>query len=399
LATSSLLLKAILLVAALLMGVSAVSFQTPEMLGRQKTMTDFDAFYVAGTLANNGRAADAYRMESMLVAQQQFTGTTAFMPWTYPPPFTLLVAGLASIPIGLAYMLFASLSFIFYIVILRRIAGDYLPGVLIAILPTVLLILRTGQNGFLTGGLIGFFLLALLNRRPGAGVSLGLMVIKPHLAVAIALLTVVERRWSSIAIAAGTVAAALAMSTAVFGVAIWSAFIDGVSESGVFLTKGYYPLFRMTSLYAMVRSTGMSANVALVVHGIGALFTIGLLLYLWRRRLPPRILAAAACVASLFISPYNYDYDLAIMGIAIAFVLPEVIEMARPAEKLMLLGLCWFATGYGLVTNMAMGLDSTQVVFEEVSAKLSLIAPALLLMVGAAAFVLARSKSHITSQP
>jgi len=402
-ATSRLILKALLAVAALLIGVSAVSFQAPEMLGREKTMTDFDAFYVAGTLALNGRAADAYSIETMLVSQQQITGTKSFMPWTYPPPFTLLVGGLALMPVGIAYLLFTSLSFIFYLLILRRIAGEYLPGVLVAIMPTVLLTLRTGQNGFLTGGLIGIFLLTFLNRRPAAGIPLGLMIIKPHLAAAIAVLTVVEKRWSIIAVAGGVVTAALLISTAVFGVAIWSAFMGGVRESGLFLAEGYYPLFRMTSLYAMGRSTGLSANLALALQGCGALLTIGLFLYLRQRNLPPRMLAATACVASLFISPYNYDYDLAILGVAIAFVLPDIIKMARPAEKLMLLALCWFVTGYGLAVNMALeamahGSKEKQFMLGEASETLSLTAPALVLLVGAAALLLTRTKVPIADE-
>jgi len=107
---------------------------------------------------------------------------------------------------------------------------------------------------------------------------------------------------------------------------------------------------------------------------------------------PPMVLAAAACVASLLISPYNYDYDLTILGVAIAFVLPRMIKMTSPAERVVLLGLCWFVTGYGLATGIVMDLDNERVEFGERSVTLSMIAPALLLLVGAAGFVLTRAK-------
>src|SRR5690606_10384775 len=135
---------------------------------------------------------------------------------------------LASIPVGISYLLFISASFIFYLLILRRISGDYLSGVLIAILPVVILMMRTGQNGFLTGALVGWFLLAFAERRYSAGVPLGLMVIKPHLAAGIALLALLGKRWMAMVVAAVIVLVSLAAATMAFGLAIWPAFLGGV---------------------------------------------------------------------------------------------------------------------------------------------------------------------------
>lgn len=351
-ATSRVLLPAMLVVAALLMVVSAVLFQEPRLLSRDKVLTDFDAFYVAGTMVLEGRASDAYDMEATREAQRKFADSWSFMPWTYPPPFTLFVAGLAEMPIGLSYLLFSTASFGFYLMVLRRIAGPYLPGVLIAILPMIVLTLRTGQNGFLTGGLIGAFLVAYLNRRTLAAVPLGLMIIKPHLAAGIGLLVLVERRWKVVAGAAAVVVLSLLLSTAALGIEIWPAFVQGVRDSSAFLAEGYYPLHRMTSIYATLRSVGVPADVALAIHGAGALIAVAAFLLLWRLGLQPRILAAVVCVASLFVSPYNYDYDLAILGVAIAFVLPDILVSARRYELALLYALAWFATGYGLMLSL-----------------------------------------------
>jgi hypothetical protein len=338
-------------VSALLSLVSAMLFGAPELLGREKVLTDFDAFYVAGLMANEGRAAEAYEATEMLLAQHAFTGTRSFMPWAYPPPYTLLVKGLAQLPIGYAYLLFVWTTFAFYLAVVRRIAGEYLPGVLIAILPTVVLMVRTGQNGFLTAGLIGCFLLAFQHRRAVAGVPLGLMIIKPHLAVGIALLALLGRRWTAMAIAAGIVVAAALVSTAAFGLEIWEAFRGGVREAGQFLVLGYYPLYRMISLYAGVWASGGAVWLAFAVQACGAIAGIGLLLYVWFKRFAPRFVAAAACGASLFVSPYGYDYDLPTLGVGIAFVLPDIIRRARRWQLLVLLALSWIATGYGLALN------------------------------------------------
>lgn len=386
LATSRLLLKIMLTVVAMLLAFAAVLYQITIEPGSNKTVVDFHAYYVAGTLGLEGKVADSYDMAKMKVAQQAFTGIDMSMPWTYPPPFTLFVTGLAAIPLGLAYALFTGLTLTFYIVMLKRIAGAHLPGVVLAMLPVILLTVMTGQNGFLTGGLIAMFLIAFGQRKASAGMPLGLMIIKPHLAVAISVLALVERRWQAMFIAAAIVIASLALPTVVFGVSIWPAFLAGVAESSTFLADGIYPLFRMTSIYAAVRSTGLSPDIAFAVHGAGAIATIALLLYGWWRKLPPHLIAASACAASLFVSPYNYDYDLCILGVGIAFVLPGLLERTRPLEQLALLALCWAGTGYGLIAAFTKDPAAVGIGKEP----LSVMAPALLLLVVLVAMILTR---------
>lgn len=397
LATSRLLLKAVLTVATMLLIFAAVSYQTPVEPGSSKTVVDFHAYYVAGTLGLEGKVDDSYDMAKMKAAQQAFTGVDVSMPWTYPPPFTLFVTALAALPLGLAYGLFTGLTLLFYLVMLKRIAGDCLPGVVIAMLPVILLTVMTGQNGFLTGGLVAMFLLAFAQRKRSAGIPLGLMIIKPHLAAAISLLALVERRWQAMFIAAGIVIAALLLPTAIFGMSIWTAFLAGVAESSVFLAEGKYPLFRMTSIYAAVRSTGLSSDIAFAAHGAGAIATIALLLYGWWRRLPPQQLAAAACAASLFVSPYNYDYDLCILGVGIAFVLPGLLERTRPLEQFALLALCWVGTGYGLIAAFTRNTAATGLGNEP----LSLMAPPLLLLVALVALAMRRAvrTEHAQAHP
>lgn len=389
-ATSRLLLIAILAVVALLALGSAALFQAPELVGKERVLTDFDAFYIAGTMAGQGQAAETYQAAETFAAQRGMTGRPSFMPWTYPPPYTLAMEGLARLPIGPSYLLFITATLAFYLLVLQRIAGVYLPGVLVAILPTILLTVKTGQNGFLTGGLIGCFLLAFIDRRAVAGVPLGLMIMKPHLAAGITLLALLGRSWNAMAIAAGVVIAALLTATVAFGTGVWAAFLGGLREAGGFLAEGYYQLFRMTSIYASARSLGGSSSLALALHAIGALVAIAFLLQVWRMGCKPRILAAAACVSSLFVSPYSYDYDLPILGLAIAFVLPDIIERCGKWQLLGLLLLSWFATGYGLALVLLFGDPDTGL---QSGGWWSLAAPALILLVATGCVVLHRGET------
>ena len=375
------LLFALILVGCLLVAVSAVRFQAPELLGKPKVLTDFDAFHLAGRLAFEGRVSEAYYATSMLAAQMELAGAVSFMPWTYPPPFTLAMQGFGGLPIGPAFLLFTAASFAFYLWVLRRIAGPWLPGVVVAIAPAIILNLRTGQNGFLIAGLIGAFLLAFRDNRRVAGLPLGLLIIKPHLAVAVGLLVLLRRRWSVVVIAGAVALAALAISTAAYGLGIWADFYNAVGEAGRFLAAGYYPLFRMNSVYAAAYSFGLAPATAMALQGLSAVAALGILGFACVKNVPFNRLAALACAATVCVSPYGYDYDLTVLGVGIAFILPEIVERSANRQFLSWLALSWLACGYGLAWSTTTAKDDgTGVNLHASNGGISLIAPVLWLL-------------------
>jgi hypothetical protein len=335
--------------------VSAILFQAPQLLGKAKELNDFDAFHISGRLALEGKADHAYSAPLLLEAQKRMIGRSEFMPWAYPPQFTAIAMGLAILPVGLAYLLFTGLTLALYVLVLSRIAGPLLPGVVVAMLMTFVILIRTGQNGFLTGALIGWFLLAFDERKASAGVPLGLMVIKPHLAAGIALLGLLGKRFAALAIAAVVVAVTSLLAKAILGVGIWQAFMNAVHESAAMLAAGHFPLFRMTSIYACLRSLGLDAETALALHGLGAVIAVLSIIGLWFKAKDPRLVMAGTMAGSLFISPYSYDYDLTILGLAIALVLPDLLARTRSWEIALLCGLTWLTTGWGiLIYSIAM---------------------------------------------
>ena len=54
----------------------------------------------------------------------------------------------------------------------------------------------------------------------------------------------------------------------------------------------------------------------------------------------------------MLISPYAYDYDMALVGIAFALVAPALLARSRPAERIALLAGAWIACGWGIPTAM-----------------------------------------------
>lgn len=388
--TSRRLLRGIYLAALLLMAFSAVRFQAPHLIGQAKELTDFDTFHIAGTMAAQGMPAASYDPSALFAAQRAATGTDTLMPWTYPPPFLGLMEMFAHLPVGLAFAIFAAASAVVFLLVLRRIAADCLPGALIAVLPAVFINLRTGQNGLLIAGLIGACLLLHVRFSRRAGFPLGLLIIKPHLAAGAGLLTLLDRRWLALALAGAVSGVLLIASTLAYGTQIWPAFMGSVRDAGTFLSQGQYPLHRMSSLYAFARSLGAPAGLALAAQAAGALAALALLTRAWQKRIAPRHLAASACMASLFFSPYGYDYDVAIAGIAAGFVLRDLMRLASGAELLALFGLSWWATGYGLAVTAMVARGSGAGVATAGPTLPSLIAPALLALVFLAARVLAR---------
>lgn len=317
-------------------------------LGAGAVLVDFDAFYIVGQMVAEGRVADAYDVAIMSERQRALVGHEGFMPWTYPPPFDLLVAPLALLPRGLAFALFTGGTLAFYLWVLARLAGTAGLGVVLLVLtPPIFVTVTIGQNAFLTGGLMGLFCLASLRGRVWAGVPLGLLVIKPHLGVGLGVQALASARWPVVALAATVAALACGLATLALGPGIWAAFLTGVDSAGDALATGFYPLFRMISVYALAHTLGLPPALASVLQGAVALAAMALIVVAVRRSVPTHQTLALACFTSALVSPYLYDYDMALAGVGVALILGDVTARSSLPERLLLLALAWVAGGWG----------------------------------------------------
>ena len=102
---------------------------------------------------------------------------------------------------------------------------------LIVTFPVLVVEIRSGQNGFITGAFIGLTCLYLRRGSALAGVPLGFMAIKPHLAVAFVIYAIATRRWKMAIIAGGTAAATTIAATLILGMHVWDAFFHGLKEA------------------------------------------------------------------------------------------------------------------------------------------------------------------------
>jgi hypothetical protein len=301
--------------------------------------SDFDVFHIAGKMVWSGDIAKAYDGPSFVAREKALLGTSAKIAWAYPPPYNLLVAplGLVSLPLG--FLMFMTASLGAYLWTLSRLATARFATMLVLLLIPVYVVVIVGQNGFLTGTLVGLACLGLRDRRAWAGMPLGLMIIKPHLVVGLALYVVISRQWRAFWVAAATVAIVCGLATLAFGADIWPAFLGGVEQSSALLESGRYPTFRMLSSFAALRSNGAPASVGFTVQAITAALSLACIVRA-HRQLPGHQALGVAVVASLLITPYVYDYDIPVLGIGIALLLPDLIARGRPAER------GWFYAGF-----------------------------------------------------
>lgn len=337
-----------------------ISFKTLRF-GRWGTwqvreLIDFDAFYIVAQQVWHHDLELVYRFESLARLQAEaFSGATRFMPWTYPPQFDLLLAPFALLPEGLAYLLFTVATLVLYLLTLRAIAGKSFAHVLVVLFPALAITVGGGQNGFLTGGLIGLVCLNAERRQVLAGLALGAMIIKPHLAIAAGVYLLATRRWTALATAAAVVLASSLLCTLIFGWQIWTAWLGAIRESATFLEHGFYPLFRMVSAYAALCRAGVPPAFAFWGQAIVAslaLVAVMLAVYLAPARgTSPAFPLGIAAMVSVMISPYAYDYDLPMLGIGLALLLPDLARMTSPRERAVIYGLILFAGAYGLLQS------------------------------------------------
>ncbi len=305
---------------------------------------DYSDIYSAGRMALANRASAAYDWGQHHAMQQRIFGPdTPFYAWSYPPVFFLLAIPLALLPYLLSLAVWQGASLAFYLTAIRRIAGDGSGWLWPALgFPAVLINIANGHNGLLSAGLFGLGL-ALLERRPIlAGALLGALCYKPQLGLLIPLVLLVSGRGRAFIGASATVLALGALTTLWLGPEIWLAFIASLAPtSTVLLEQGSTGWYKMQSLFAVVRALDGSVALAYGLQLVFATLVALATAQLWRSAADISFKAAGLITAALLVTPYSLDYDLTILGPALAFLAARGLRTGfLPYEKA-LLGWLW----------------------------------------------------------
>jgi alpha-1,2-mannosyltransferase len=276
--------------------------------------TDFLPFYTAGRLAATGRPADAYRL-SVLVHEEQARAIMqgGSLPFLYPPPMLLLCAAVSALPFALAWLAFEAVGLVPLVWALRRVLPQRWALFPLLTAPAVLMNLGSGQTGFLTAACFAWAAV-LLDARPAlAGVVLGLLVAKPHLAVLIPVALFAARRWRAAAACAAAAATLCAVSWLVFGSSTWTAFLAQAPLAREVLEQWPADWRILLSGYGAVRVLGGGVALAYAAQAVLALVATALLAATTLRRPGAPAEMSMLAAAALFATPYGMDYDLPIL--------------------------------------------------------------------------------------
>ena len=321
----------------------ATAHGTVDAFGRPLG-TDFSCFWTAGRMVLEGRAAAAYDWAAHFQVQRETHGLELFFPWSYPPVFLLVAATLAVLPYIASLLVWQAATLLACLTTLRAILPSRQALLLGLGFPAVLVCLGHGQNGFLTAALLAGGLVALPRHQVLAGISFGLLAYKPQFGLLLPFVLAATGHWRAIAAAAATVLATIGLTFIVWGWPVWQAFLDSVPLTRTMVLEGNSDnLVKLQSVFAWLRLWGTPQTVAYAAQAVVTGSVLVACIWIWRSPIGFRLKAAALLIGTLLSSPYVFDYDFIVLGMALAFLAAEGIESGfRPWEKT-ILALVWIA--------------------------------------------------------
>jgi len=292
---------------------------------------DFTSFWAAGRLALQGHGALAYDYATHRSVEATVVTVFRPLPFSYPPPFLLIVTPFALAPYWAAYPIWMITTGAIYLVAIRRI----LPARYALAFPGALDNVIFGQNAFLTcsGFQVGA---SLLESRPLlAGAILGLFICKPQLALLFPVAVLAGRHWRAIVGAAASSIAALALATLLFGIQSYAGFFSMTARFAVMMrTQSEWPWEQVASAFGFACYLGAWESVALSLQLVCAFLAVALTWRAWAHKVDQRVPVLAA--STLLVSPYLFTYDSLLLLIPAGWFLRE----RRPGRA----ALIWLAS-------------------------------------------------------
>ncbi len=326
--------------------------------------SDFIAFYAAAKQAAAGGAAGVYDVAKLHALEVALLGADAGVyPWSYPPPYLLVVAPLALLPFVPALWTWLIATTGALILAVRQAAPHLITPALVVIFPGVMQNLFAGQNGALSAALIAGGLVSLAGRPALAGFFFGMMIYKPHLALLLPLCLIAGRHFRALAWMVATAAALVLASLAAFGLEPWYLFIEQMPKSLEYGAKLLIPWQRMPTVFIAVIKATDNFSWALAAQGISTVCAVAACTWVWMRNqgLAARALALAAAIP--LATPHALDYDMAILVIPFAFLAWQSWRSGPRPGALFILVLLWIAPLLIWFASHAIGQQIGPVVF------------------------------------
>jgi alpha-1,2-mannosyltransferase len=328
--------------------------------------TDYSVFWVASHVMLHGVPVQVYdyvafgRLERLLLDGYQHGG---FLPWLYPPMFLLLVTPLALLPFWPAFFVFVTASVVLFCVGVLRVSGldkamgnVKLAAFVAATFPCVFVCATFGQNSMLTAALAAFSV-RWLDRHPlRAGLCIGLLAAKPQMALLFPLVLIAARAWRAMAAAALSALLFTLLSALVCGPQSLHLFFAAAELArGITLESGVRFWLASPTPFAAFRLAGLDLTPAYLAQAGVALVAAAAAYDVWRRTSDSGARAAILAVATLIANPYVWHYELAWLGIALAFMAAAGLRRGWLRGEQMVLVLAWMLPIYEFFNRVSEG--------------------------------------------
>lgn len=283
---------------------------------------DFMAFWSAGRVALEGQAAFVHQPPVVQEVQwNEVPGMRWVATWNSPPHFLLIASALALLPYPVAALTWLGATGALYLGAALKLLGDKRALVFALTAPAALYHLGSIQTGLYIAGVTGLALYWLDKRPLTAGALVGLLAIKPHMAVLWPLYLVLTQRWRAFFAAAASLALFTLAAILAFGWESIPRFLANLSATQDLIDLQQVNRATYASLYGNLLAMGAPAAIAMNVHIISALAAIGAAALVFLRG-DARTQGAALCAATLLTTPYGFFYDQTLSLVAIALLAP-----------------------------------------------------------------------------
>lgn len=289
----------------------------------------FMVFWSASHLMFHGSPWQIYDVPAfsrVLVGLFPTAARYAFLPWLYPPTYLLVVAPFALLPYAVGYPLFVALGIVLLGVAAWRVSGlAATPGAKrvgwLALLacPGVFVTAMYGQNAMLTAACAALAV-HFVDRRPMlAGFFIGLLSVKPQLALLFPFVLIAARAWRAFAWAAAFATAFTALGIATGGIESLHLFTQNAGAlRALIIEHGVAFWFASPTPFAAFRLAGLPLTLAYAGQAAIAAIAIAAACVVWHRHRDARLRGAMLVIATLAANPYLWHYELSWLCIPIA---------------------------------------------------------------------------------
>jgi hypothetical protein len=290
---------------------------------------DFTRFWVAGWHTLHGETASLYGQAAFKEVLDSSTGfgRSPNSLLSYPPTYTFILILLATLPYFTAFLAWEAVTLICFIAVVYLIVRRQTAVSLMLASPFAAWNFLIGQNGFLTGTLIGASLL-LLERRPVlAGLLIGGLTYKPQFGILFPVALVAANQWRACFSAVVTTILLTAVSAVAFGMGGWTALPHAIFAEGreTMLASRDWG-FMLQTVYGLILILNGTTALAWLAQALATVVVAVIVWLVWRSPVRYPLKAATLSTAALIATPYAFAYDLAAIAIPVAFLASDEIR-------------------------------------------------------------------------